>query len=186
MEGLCGLFSCLRWSGFFPPFFILGVALGFAPSMFFCDICRIGLWRSGSFVLFTLFAGRKLFLPFRLLLPPAPTTSPCAVTSSEVTHPSSPSSSSFLPSEGRGEEGESWDAPCASSVGLPLLPLDMCPARGVEVPLDAFLVHAGSSGTSAPSGVGDSGAARSHQIPVPLRSFLGCPSSLITARSARC
>ena len=43
-------------------------------------------------------------------------------------------------------------------VGLPLLPLDLCPARGVEVLLDARPVRVGTSISSAPSGVGVPGS----------------------------
>ena len=73
---------------------------------------------------------------------PAPMSFPHAGTSSEVTHPgASPS----LPSEGRDEEGGgSRDALVLLPVGLPLLPLDFCPAGGVEEPLVARSVHASS------------------------------------------
>ena len=54
--------------------------------------------------------------------------------------PSSPS----LPSEGRDEGGGSRDALVLLPEGLPLLPLDFCPAGGVEEPLDARSMHASS------------------------------------------
>ena len=74
---------------------------------------------------------------------PVPMSFPHAVTSSEVTHPgASPSSPSF-PSEGR-VEGGSRDALVLLPEGLPLLPLDFCPARGVVVPLVARSVHVSS------------------------------------------
>ena len=40
--------------------------------------------------------------------------------------------------------GGSWDALVLLPEGLPLLPLDFCPARGVEEPLVARSVHASS------------------------------------------
>ena len=80
MEGLGGLFSCLHWSGFFPPFSILGVALGFMPNVFFVAFVGLVFGAVGALSCSPFFAGLKLFLPFRLLLPPAPITSPCAVT----------------------------------------------------------------------------------------------------------
>ena len=69
-----------------------------------------------------------------------------AGTSSEVTHPGASPSSLSLPSEGRDEGGggQSRDALGLLPEGLPLLPLDFCPARGVEEPLVARSVHASS------------------------------------------
>ena len=49
-----------------------------------------------------------------------------------------------LPSEGRDGGGRSGDALVLLPEGLPLLPLDFGPVRGVEEPLVARLVHAGS------------------------------------------
>ena len=76
---------------------------------------------------------------------PSPMSFPLAGTSSEVTHPGASPSSPSLPSEGWDEgEGGSRDALVLFPEGLPLLPLDFCPARGVEEPLVARLVHASS------------------------------------------
>ena len=54
-----------------------------------------------------------------------------------VTHPEASSSSSSLPSGGRAKRGGLGMHLVRLPVGLPLLPLDIGPARGVEVPLDA-------------------------------------------------
>ena len=75
---------------------------------------------------------------------PAPMSFPLARTSSEVPQPGASPSSPSLPSEGRDEGGGSRDALVLLPEGLPLLPLDFCPARGVEEPLDACSVHASS------------------------------------------
>ena len=72
---------------------------------------------------------------------------PHAGTSSEVAHPGASPSSPSLPSEGRDEGGGgegSRGALVLLPEGLPLLPLDFCPARGVEEPLVARSVHASS------------------------------------------
>ena len=69
-------------------------------------------------------------------LPPATTTSPRAGTSSEVLHPEA-SSSSSLPSGGQAKRGGGGLGMhlVLRPVRLPLLPLDLGPARGVEVSL---------------------------------------------------
>ena len=70
---------------------------------------------------------------------------PYVGTSLEVTHPRVSPSSPSLPSEGRdGGGGGSWVALMLLTEGLSLFLLVFCPARGVEKPLDARLVHAGS------------------------------------------
>ena len=70
---------------------------------------------------------------------------PHAGTSSEVTHPGASPSSPSLSSEGRDEGGGgSQVALVLLPEGLPLLPLNFCPARGVEEPLVARSVHASS------------------------------------------
>ena len=75
---------------------------------------------------------------------PVPLSFPRAGTSSEVTL-SGASPSPSLPSEGRDEGGGgSWDALVLLPEGLPLLPLDICPAGGVEEPLVSRSVHASS------------------------------------------
>ena len=107
-----------------------------------CDICKDWSWAQWeAFAKKRSFAGRKRSSrPSGSLLPPAPTTSPRAGTSSEVTHPAAPSSSSSLPSEG------GWGGLGVPLVlllvGLPLLPLGVFRVRGVEVPLDALTVCA--------------------------------------------
>ena len=67
-------------------------------------------------------------------------------------------------------------------VGLPLL-LDLWPARGVEVLLDARPVPVGTSVSSAPSGAGVPGVSRSQRTPALPRPRSALP--LITTRSAR-
>ena len=87
----------------------------------------------------------KVFVfALRALSSPAPMSFPHARTSSEVTHPGASPSSPSLPSEGRDGGGGSLDALVLLPVGLPLLPHDFCPARGVEEPLVACSVHASS------------------------------------------
>ena len=113
-----------------------------------CDICKdwsLAQWE--AFVEKRSFAARKRSArPSGSSLPPAPTTSRRAGTSSEVKHPAAPSSSFSLPSEGRvrgGGAGGCLGVPLVLlPVGLPLLPLGVFRARGVEVPLDALPVHA--------------------------------------------
>ena len=76
---------------------------------------------------------------------PAPMSFPHAGTSSEVTHHGASPSSPSLPSEGRDEGGvSSRDALVLLPEGFPLLPLDFCPAGGVEESLIARSVHASS------------------------------------------
>ena len=79
---------------------------------------------------------------------PAPMSFPHAGTSLEVTHPGASPSSPSLPSEGQDDRmkggGVSRDALVLLPEGLPLLPLDFCPARGVEEPLVPRSVHTSS------------------------------------------
>ena len=78
-------------------------------------------------------------------LPPASKTSPHARTFSEVKHPKASSSSSSLPSGGQawgGGGGVLGMHLVLRPVRLPLLPLDLGPARGVEVSLVAHPVRA--------------------------------------------
>ena len=77
-------------------------------------------------------------------VPPAQQTSPRAETSSGVSRPGTSSSSSSRPLGGQGKREGSQGAPGAVSGGLPLLPLDLGPARGVGVPLGIRLGRAGS------------------------------------------
>ena len=64
------------------------------------------------------------------------------------------------------------------TVGLPLLPLDLCPARGVKVLLDARPVRVGTSVSSAPSGAGIPGVSCSRRSPAACSapSSVGSPS----------
>ena len=100
-----------------------------------------GLCRSGKFT--TMFCWQNFFVfALQAFSSPAPMSFLHAVTSSEVPHPGASPSFLSLPSEGRG--GWSWDALRLLPEGLPLLPLDCCPAGGVEEPLVARSVHASS------------------------------------------
>ena len=78
-------------------------------------------------------------------LPPATVTSPRAGTSSEVLHPEASSSSSSLPSGGQAKRGGLAMHLVLRPVRLPLLPLDLSPARGVEVSLVARQLRASAS-----------------------------------------
>ena len=127
-----------------------------------CDICAE--WSSAQWEAFAKkrsYAERKSSRPSGSL-PLVPKTSPRAGISSEVTHPAASFSSSSLPSGGG--VGGGGVVLGMHLVPLPLLPLDLGPARGVEVPLDARLVLA--SALLSPSGVEEPGAARSQQTPV--------------------
>ena len=105
-----------------------------------CDICVA--WSSAQWKAFAKkrsYTERKRSArPSGSSLPPAPKTSPRARTSSKVAHPAAPSSSSSLPSEGRDKRGGGLGMHLVLlPVGLLPLPLNVYPARGVEVPLDA-------------------------------------------------
>ena len=104
-----------------------------------CDICVE--WSSAQWEAFakkSSYAERKRSRPSGSL-PPAPKTSPRARTSSEVKHPEA---SSSLPSGGQAKRGGLGMHLVLRPVGLPLLPLDLGPARGVEVPQVARPVRA--------------------------------------------
>ena len=154
-----------------------------------CDVCKD--WSPTQWEAFAKkrsYAERKRSArPSGSSLPPAPKSSPCTGTSSEVTHPAAPSSSSSLPSEGRVKKGEPWDAPCAAScVGLPLLPLDLVQREGWKCLWT--LVRCAQARFCLLSSFGgwEIGSCSLAADPCcPLRSFLGCLSPLITARSAR-
>ena len=75
--------------------------------------------------------------------PPAQQTSPRAETFSGVSRPGTSSASSSHPLGGQEKQGGSRGAPGVVLVGLPLLPLDLGPARGVGVPLGLRLAWAG-------------------------------------------
>ena len=82
-----------------------------------------------------------------------------------------------LPSEGREKRGGLGMHLVLLPVGLPL-PLDLCPARGVAVLLDARPVRVGTSVSSAPSGAGVPGVSRSRRSPAACSdpSSVGFPS----------
>ena len=112
-----------------------------------CDFC-IG-WFPAQWEQFAKkrsYAGRKRSHPSGSV-PPVPKTSPRARTSSEVMQPGTSSSSSSLPSGGQAKRGGGGLGVhlVLHPVRLPLLPLDLVPARGVEVSLVARLVRASVS-----------------------------------------
>ena len=76
--------------------------------------------------------------------PPAQQTSPRAETSSGVSRPGTSSSSSSCPLGRQEKQGGLGVHLVLCLVGLPLLPLDLGPARGVGVPLGIRLARAGS------------------------------------------
>ena len=106
---------------------------------------RIGLRRSGK-LLQTFFCWCKYsFSPFRLFLP----LRRCPFLMRGLLRKSRTPGLPLLlppslPSEGRDVGGGSRDALVLLLEGLPLLPLDICPASWVEDPLVARLVHASS------------------------------------------
>ena len=75
-------------------------------------------------------------------VPPAPLASPRAEAPSGVSQPGTSSSSLSRPSGGQGKREGSRGAPGVVSQGLPPLPLDLGPARGVVVSLDCRLLRA--------------------------------------------
>ena len=104
-----------------------------------CDICAE--WSSAQWDLFAKkrsYAERKHHSRPSGSVPPSPKTSPHARTSSEVKHPEASSSSSSLPSGGQVKRGGLGMHLVLHPVRLPLLPLDLGPARGLEVSLPVF------------------------------------------------
>ena len=129
-----------------------------------CDFCAD--WSAAQWERFTKkrsYKERKKHRPSGSV-PPAQRTSPRAETSSEVSRLGTTSSSSSLP---LGGQERSQGAPGVVSGGggggLPLLSLDLGPARGVGVPLSIRLGRASAS--PSPSGAGEVGATRSLQTP---------------------
>ena len=110
-----------------------------------CDFC-VG-WSSAQWELFAKkrsYKERKRSLPSGSV-PPAPGASPRARTSSEVPQPGTSSSFSSRPSGGqiRGGGGGFLGLHLVlRPVTLPPLPLDLGPARGVEMFLDVCLLRA--------------------------------------------
>ena len=128
-----------------------------------CDICAVwsvAQWE--QFVKKRTYKERKRASRPSGSVPPAPLASPRAETSSGVSRPGTFSSSSS-PLGGQGKQEGFQGAPVVVSGGLPPLPLDLGPARGVGVPLGSRLVRAPAS--PSPSGAGEVGAARSQQTP---------------------
>ena len=101
-----------------------------------------GLRRSKQFAKKRTYAEKKRSRPSGSV-PPAPMISPRTRTSSEVMQPGTSSSSSSLPSGGQAKRGGGLRVHLVlSPVRLPLLPLDLGPARGVELSLASCLVRA--------------------------------------------
>ena len=102
-----------------------------------CDICKD--WSQAQW---EAFAKKRSYAERKRSARPSGSSLSPAGTSSEVTHPAAPSISSFLPSEGRVKRGGGGLGMhlVLLPMGLPLLPLDLCPARRVEVLLDAHLL----------------------------------------------
>ena len=105
-----------------------------------CDFCAV--WSAEQWERFSKKRSYKERKRPSGSVPPTQQTSPCAETSSGVSRPGT--SSSSRPLGGQGKQEGSRDAPGVVSWGLPLLPLDLGPARGVGVPLGIRLGRAGS------------------------------------------
>ena len=104
-----------------------------------CDFCAV--WSAEQWDLFAKKRSYKERKRPSGSVPPAQQTSPRAETSSGV---SRPGTSSSRPLGGQGKQEGSRGAPGVVLGGLPLLPLDLGPARGVGVPLGIRLGRAGS------------------------------------------
>ena len=113
-----------------------------------CDFCAV--WSAEQWERFSKKRSYKERKRPSGSVPPTQQTSPCAETSSGVSRPGTSSSFSSRPLGGQGKQEGSRDALgvgvhlvlCLG--GLPLLPLDLGPARGVGVPLGIRLGRAGS------------------------------------------
>ena len=105
-----------------------------------CDFCAV--WSAEQWELFSEKRSYKERKRPSGSVPPAQQTSPRAETSLGVSRPGT--SSSSRPLGGQGKQEGSQGAPGVVSGGLPLLPLDLGPARGVGVPLGFRLGRAGS------------------------------------------
>ena len=108
-----------------------------------CDFCAV--WSAEQW---ELFAKKRSYKERKHRpsgsAPPAQQSSPRAETSSGVSRPGTSSSSSSRPLGGRGSGRGLRVHLVLCLVGLPLLPLDLGPARGVGVPLGIRLAWAGS------------------------------------------
>ena len=107
-----------------------------------CDFCAV--WSAEQWELFSKKSSYKERKRPSGSVPPAQQTSPRAETSSGVSRPGTSSSSSSRPLGGQGKQEGSRGAPGVVTGGLPLLLLDLGPARGVGVPLGIRLGRAGS------------------------------------------
>ena len=107
-----------------------------------CDFCAV--WSAEQW---ELFAKKRSYKERKQRpsgsAPPAQQTSPRAETSSGVSRPGTSSSSSSRPLGGQEKQGGRGVHLVLCLVGLPLLPLDLGPARGVGVPLGLRLAWAG-------------------------------------------
>ena len=131
--------SCPHWTGIPTPL-VLGVGGKICTRAMTCDFC-VG-WSPAQWELFAkkrTYAERKRSRPSGSV-PPTPKTSPRARTSSEVTQPGTSSSSSSKQVKGGGGGGLGVHL-VLRPVGLPLLPLDLGPARGVEVCLVSLVAR---------------------------------------------
>ena len=106
-----------------------------------CDFCAV--WSAEQWELFSMKRSYKERKRPSGSVPPAQQTSPRAETSSGVSRPGT-SSSSSRPLGGRGSRRGLGVHLVWCLGGLPLLPLDLGPARGVGVPLGIRLGRAGS------------------------------------------
>ena len=108
-----------------------------------CDVCAV--WSAEQW---ELFAKKRSYKERKKRpsgsIPPAQQTSPRAETSSGVSRPGTSASSSSCPSGRQEKRGGLGVHLVLCLVGLPLLPLDLGPARGVGVPLGIRLARAGS------------------------------------------
>ena len=108
-----------------------------------CDFCAV--WSAEQWELFSKKRSYKERKRPSGSVPPAQQTSPRTETSSGVSCPGTSFSSSSRPLGGQGKHEGSRGAPgVVSGGGLPLLPLDLGPARGVGGPLGIRLGRAGS------------------------------------------
>ena len=98
-------------------------------------------------------------------VPPVPLASPRAETPSGVSHPGTSSFSLSRPSGGQGKRGGLGMHLVLCPGGLPPLPRDLGPARGVGVLLDCRLLRAPAS--LAPAGASEGGVARSQRTSLP-------------------
>ena len=149
-----------------------------------CDICKD--WSSAQWEAFakkrSYAEHKRSACPSGSSLPPALTTSPRAGTSSEVTHPAAPSSSSSShPSEGWVKRGEPQDAPGAASRGASSPPArPVSSERSGSASGRSSAVRERASVSSAPSRAEDVEVACSQRTPV----ARSAPSSVASPHSS--